>query len=178
MSDIPEIVNLDDCSMKPALIAGSVVAAAFTLVPMSYAVCCLPLVLGGFVGTTVFIFKHRVRLELKFGMKIGILACLLGFGASTLLYDILWAAFDYRIGFEAYIGILETFIDQVVSLAGSDPSSTREQLDDSIEMLREQSIGIGIVIQQIFTIILTSGIGGAIGGALATSFFKKGAIAR
>lgn len=171
MSDELDIVNLDDCPMKPALMVGSAIAFVFTLFPMSYALCCLPLALGGFAATTKFIFKYKVRLELKFGMKIAILACLAGFGASTVFYDLVWVAFDYRIGFEAYIAFL-------TGLAESAPPPTGDQLLEAIELLREQSFGVGTLIQQVFTVILASGIGGAIGGALATAFFKKGALAQ
>ncbi len=171
MSDEPDIVNLDDLPIKPALLVGGSIAFVLTLFPMSYALCCLPLALGGFAATTTFIFKYKVRLDLKYGMKISILACLLGFGASTILYDVLWAGFDYRIGFDAYVSFL-------TGLAESAPPPTGDQLLDSIELLREQTFGIGTLIQQVFTVILTSGIGGAIGGALATAFFKKGALAQ
>ncbi len=171
MSDEPDIVNLDDCSMKPGLIGGGAIAFLLTLFPMSYALCCLPLAFGGFVATTTFIYKYQVRLELKYGMKIAILACLLGFGASTIVYDLFWLAFDYRIGFEWYISFL-------TRLAESAPPPSGDRLLESIEILREQTFSIGTLIQQVFTVILASGIGGAIGGALATVIFKKGALAQ
>ena len=171
MSDEPDIVNLDDCPMKPGLVAGGAVAFVLTVFPMSYALCCLPLALGGFVATTTFVFKYKARLELKYGMKIAILACLLGFGASTVVYNLFWLAFDYRIGFEWYVSFL-------TGLAKSAAPPSGDRLLESIELLREQSFGIGTFIQQIFTVILASGIGGAIGGALATVLFKKGALAQ
>ena len=171
MTDEQEIVNLDDCPIKPALIPGGFVAFVLTLFPLSYALCCLPLILGGFTATTVFIRKYGVRVELKVGMKIAILACMAGFGASTFVYDVLWDVFDYRIGFEWYIDLLLALSDQA-------PEATRDELIESIEILREQTFSLAVLVQQFFTVIVTSGIGGAIGGALASSIFKKGAIAQ
>lgn len=171
MTDDSEIVDLDACPAKPALITGGIVAFALTLFPMSYALCCMPLAIGGFVATSRYIFKYGVRLDLKYGMKIAILACLCGFGASTLFYDLLWLGIDYRIGLDWYVNFL-------ADLAESAPESQRDQLLESIELLKEQSLGLGVVIQQVFTLILTSGIGGAMGGALASSIFKKGKVAQ
>ena len=167
MNDESEIVNLDDCPMKPALLVGAPIAFFLTLFPLGF-----PLVaIGGFAATTSFIFKFKVRIELKYGMKIAILACLIGFGASTLLYDLLWALFDYRIGFETYIEFLQ-------QMAESYPPSSGDPLRESIELLKEQSFGFGVVIQQLLTIFVASGIGGAVGGALATFIFRKGALAQ
>ena len=64
------------------------------------------------------------------------------------------------------------------SLADSAPESSRDQLLESIDLLKSQKIGLGVVVQQLLTVVVTSGIGGAIGGALASSLFKKGALAQ
>ena len=104
-------------------------------------------------------------------MKVAILSCLAGFGASTALYDLLWVAFDYRIGLNWYLELLSNF-------AESAPESSRDQLLESIDILKSQKIGFGVVVQQALTVIVTSGIGGAIGGAVASSLFKKGSLAQ
>jgi hypothetical protein len=171
MTEDQEIVNLDDCPPKPALLAGAAVSFILTLFPLSYALCCLPLVIGGFVATATYIIKYSIRIELKVGMKLAILSCLAGFGASTALYDILWAATDYRIGLNWYVELLG-------SLADSAPESSRDQLLESIDLLKSQKIGLGVVLQQALTVVVTSGIGGGMGGALASSLFKKGSLAQ
>lgn len=167
MTDEPDIVNLDDCPAKPALRVGASIAFVLTLFPLGFPL----LLISGFAATTTFIFKYKVRLELKYGMKIAILACLIGFGASTLVYDILWAFFGYRIGFETYVEFL-------LKLADSYPPASGDALRESIELLRAQTLGFGVVVQQALTIFLASGIGGSVGGALATFIFKKGALAQ
>ena len=171
MTEDPEIVNLDECPIKPALLAGGAMSFVLTLFPLSYALCCLPLVIGGFVATTTFVSKYRIRVEIKVGMKVAILSCLAGFGASTALYDLLWVAFDYRIGLNSDLELLSNF-------AESAPESSRDQLLESIDILKSQKIGFGVVVQQALTVIVTSGIGGAIGGAVASSLFKKGSLAQ
>ena len=95
-------------------------------------------------------------------MKVAILSCLAGFGASTILYDLLWGAFDYRIGLNWYLELLSNF-------AESAPESSRGQLLESIDILKSQKIGFGVVVQQVLTVIVTSGFGGAIGGSVASS---------
>ena len=171
MSEESEIVDLDQCPIKPAIIAGGAVAFALTLFPLSVLLCCMPLILGGFVATTVFIFKYQVRLELKNGMKVAMLACLAGFAVSTLVYDALWLAFDYRIGMETYIGFLE-------NLQESLPEESREELQRGIEETKAQTFGVGTLVSQILMILVCAGLGGAIGGALATAMFKKGPLAQ
>lgn len=171
MTEDQEIVNLDDCPPKPALLAGAAVAFVLTLFPLSYALCCLPLIIAGFVATAAYISKYKIRVELKVGMKVAILACLAGFGASTVTYDILWVVFDYRIGLNWYLELLSSFAD-------SAPESSRDQLLESIDLVKSQKIGLGVVVQQALTVVVTSGIGGAIGGAVASSLFKKGALAQ
>ena len=171
MTEDQEIVNLHDCPPKPALMIGAAVSFVLTLFPLSYALCCLPLVIGGFVATATYISKYSIRIELKVGMKVAILSCMAGFGTSTFLYDILWVAFNYRIGLNWYLELLS-------SLADSAPESSRDQLLESIDLLKSQKIGIGVVVQQGLTVIVTSGIGGAIGGAVASSLFKKGSLAQ
>lgn len=172
MSEESEIVDLDQCPIKPAIVTGGGIAFLLTLFPMSVVLCCLPLVLGGFAATTAFIFKYRVRLELKFGMKVAILACMAGFGASTLVYDALWLGFDYRIGMELQIDFLRQM--QEASL----DENTREQFEKGIEEMRNQTFGSGTIVSQTVTVLICSGIGGAIGGALATAMFKKGPLAQ
>lgn len=167
MTEEPEIVDLDQCPVKPALIVGGAIAFVLTLFQMSVYLCCMPLILAGFTATTAFIFKYQVRLELKYGMKIAMMACLWGFGASTVVYDILWAGFDYQFGLDVYLEVLNRFSE----LASGD---AKEQLIEGIEQLREQSFSIVSIFPQIMMVLIGSGIGGAIGGALATAFFKKG----
>ena len=171
MSEEPEIVDLDQCPVKPALRVGGAIAFVLTLFPMSVALCCMPLILAGFAATTAFIFKYQVRLELKYGMKVGIMACLFGFGASTVVYDALWIGFDYQIGMETYLELLS----RLSELASGE---AKDQMVDGIEQMREQSFGFGSIFSQIMMVLICSGIGGAIGGALATAFFKKGRLAQ
>ena len=167
MSEEIEVVDLDQCPVKPALRVGGTIAFVLTLFPLSVAACCLPLIIAGFAATAAFIFKYRVTLELKFGMKVAILACLYGFGASTILYDFLWLGFDYRIGFETYVEGLMKFADSV-------PEAQREEYLEGIEQVKAETFSGGVVVKQVMGIFVASGIGGAIGGALATAIFKKG----
>lgn len=171
MTEVPEIVDLDQCPVKPALRLGGAIAFVLTLFPMSVALCCMPLILAGFAATTAFIFKYQVRLELKYGMKVGIMACLLGFGASTVVYDLLWVGFDYQIGMDAYL----EFVAWMVELL---PEESRPQVLDGAGESPKQAFGFGAVVSQILMIFVCSGIGGAIGGALASAFFKKGRLAQ
>ena len=167
MSDILEIVDFDECSVKPALLAGGGVAFVLTLNPLSV----LLLFLAGFVATSTFIFKHQVRLELKHGMKVGIMACLVGVGASTVVYDILWVLFDYRIGMEFNLELLAQFMEPL-------PDGGGETIQDQLDKVGEEQFGFGPIIQQLMSLFVTSGIGGAVGGALATAVFKKGRLAQ
>ena len=132
MSEESEIVDLDQCPIKPAILAGGAVAFVPTLFPASVILCCMPLILGGFAATTAFVFKYRVRLELKFGMKVAILACLAGFAASTVVYDALWLGFDYRIGMEMQIDFLRQLQE------ASPDENTREQFEKGIEEMVEK----------------------------------------
>lgn len=170
MTEVPEIVDLDQCPVKPALRVGGAIAFVLTLFPMSVTLCCIPLILAGFAATRAFMVKYQVRLELKYGMKVGIMACLFGFGASTVVYDLLWVGFDYQIGMETYIELLNRFSELA-------PEEAKQQLADRLEQMRDQRFGFGSIFPQIMMVLIGSGIGGAIGGALATAFFKKGRLA-
>ncbi len=170
MTDEAEIVNLDDCPMKPALMVGGIFTFLITLIPLANLACCIPLAIGGFVATARYASVYRIQVPLKMGMKVAILACLIGFGASTLLYNILWAAFDYRLDLSTYVALLN-------KLAEAMPEAS-EQLEETIEQLEMQTLGVVELVQQVVWVIVSSGIGGAIGGALATAMFKKGRLAQ
>ena len=162
MSDNSEIVDFDECSVMTALLVGGAVAFVLTVNPLG----AFSLFLAGVAGATAFIFKHQVRLELKHAMKVGILACLAGFGVSIVVYDFLWLAFDYRVGMEFNIEFVGQFMDPL-----ADGSS--EPLQDRLDKAREAPFGFATLVQQILGLFVMSGIGGAIGGALASVFFKK-----
>ncbi len=171
MSEESEIVDLDQCPTKQAIRIGGAIAFALTLFPMTVMLGCLPLILAGFAATASYVFEYRIRLELKVGMKVAMLACMAGFALSTLVYDALWLAFDYRIG-------MDTYLEFIRGLQEASPEETREKFQEGIDEMQNQAFGFGTIVSQIVTILVCSGIGGALGGALATAIFKKGPLAQ
>ena len=95
MTEDPEIVNLDEPNQTGIVGWGRCVICPDTV----STACPLLLAVGdrGFVATTTFASKYRIRVEIKVGMKVAILSCLAGFGASTAVHICSgWPRLSYR----------------------------------------------------------------------------------
>ena len=167
----PAFRDLDDCPMKPSLIRGGAVAFVLTLFPFSLLICCLPLILAALVGVYDYTKRYGISLSIPQGMKVGVLCGLVGYGLSTLVYDALWIVFDHQIGMETYQNVFRSLLE---SLPPEVVDEMGEEVTDSIDEMGDQEFHLAVLIQQIFGLILTSTIGGCIGGLVGSAMFKKG----
>jgi len=170
-SQEPAFRNIDECPMKPSLIRGGAVAFLLMFVPFALVICCLPLVAAALVGVFDYTKRYRISLDIAQGMKVGVLCCLLGYGAYTIFYDIVWAVFDYQIGVETYQNVLRGMIE---SLPPEAAELMDEGMSESVEEMSEQKFSILALIPQLFIAVLVSAVGGAIGGLIGSAMFKKG----
>ena len=58
------------------------------------------------------------------------------------------------------------------------PDGGGETIQDQLDKVGEEQFGFGPIIQQLMSLFVTSGLGGAVGGALATAVFTKGRLAQ
>ena len=167
----PAFRDLDDCPMKPSLIRGGAVAFVLTLFPFSLFICCLPLILAALVGVFDYTKRYGISLGVPQGMKVGVLCCLVGYGLSILFYVTVWAVFDHQIGMETYQSVFRSFLENLPPEIVDDMG---DEVTDSIDEMGELEFHVGMLVQQIFGLILTSAIGGCIGGLIGSAMFKKG----
>ena len=172
MSEIPPvIINLDDCPKKKSILIGSAVSFVLTINPMTVGLCCMPLIIGGLVSVFHYTKSFGVSISIVEGLKLGIFSCLLGLGASYVLYDFLWLVFDYQIGMETYLN----FVESIVEKMGPEVAETYRK---SMELSDPTKFTLMSLVSQIFSVAVSGAGGGSIGGLLGAAIFKKGPLAQ
>lgn len=162
-----QIVDLDTCPKGKSILVGAAITAILSIASFGIPSLGLPYILGGFAAAGHFAVRHKITIKAWQGIKLGIIACLLG----------------------GLVGLVRPVI-QLMSMTEAD---WKEQAD----MLSQDAYESGMpefadAIQELYTaeniplflggmliIVLVSGVVlGTLGGLLGSAFLKKGPLAQ
>ena len=169
-----EVVNLDNCSSKNALLVGALVAFVLSFVPILNAMCCIHLAIAGLITVFVYTNKHKIAIEVWQGIKLAVLAVFIGSALATLVYDLgIAMTHDFDAGM-----LKEMIISQIES---SGRGNTEQAVEFVEKVVPDELSAVHVVVIVCFQLIaaaLASFVGGAIGGSIGAASFKKGPLAK
>jgi hypothetical protein len=152
-----------------AMMFGGLVVFVLSLIPYVSlsSICCLPQIAGALVAIHLFTSRYRLTVSAGQGIKLGILAVLFGSLAAWAVAIAMQLLFNYQLNLKE----TEAIMLKAYSRLGPD---VVEKVKEAFEKQRAEGLTLGKMFIGLCTVLIASGIGGLIGGALGTALFKRG----
>lgn len=162
--EIPEIVDLDECSKKKSVLVGAAFALALSLVPYTWILFGLHLLICAAVAVGHFAKRYKVTVSFMTGAKIGTMASVL---AIVVFYFVspFWAIRNFPE--EQWDTMKSDVIEQLYESGQPDAAAEITKMDFA-------TILPYVLIAAFIVFVLFSAVLGFFGGGIGSALYKKG----
>ena len=154
---------------ESAIYTGAIVTAVVAMLPYVNVFIIPAFVIGGIVTVRKAVARVCRPLELREGAKLGFLATFLGALGSAVVVDIIWQFFDYQLwqrqNAQLMLGIFHSFASP----------ETLDKMTIAFEQSAAKSFAWYMIIVQLLSCAIMSGIFGTLTGVITAAATAKGA---